>query len=90
MSVEVVCGKCGEKISSMKMLKSVKELLKHYNNKCPSCGSKTIKEINYITKKKDAVTRCPDPKFSCTEILREKLKHFVSKDALNIDGFGKK
>ena len=36
MSVEIVCGKCGEKISTMKMLKSVKDVLKHYNNKCPS------------------------------------------------------
>ena len=62
----------------------------NFPDKCPSCGSKTIKEFNYSTKKKDAVTRCPDPKFSCKEILREKLKHFVSKDALNIDGFGKK
>ena len=61
-----------------------------FPDKCPSCGSKTIKEFNYITKKKDAVTRCPDPKFNCKEILREKLKHFVSKEALNIDGFGKK
>tara|TARA_B100000686_G_scaffold331391_1_gene394866 strand:- start:1611 stop:3647 length:2037 start_codon:yes stop_codon:yes gene_type:complete len=61
-----------------------------FPDKCPSCGSKTIKEFNYSRKKKDAVTRCPDPKFNCKEILREKLKHFVSKDALNIDGFGKK
>ena len=38
MSVEVVCGKCGEKISTMKILKSVKDVLKHYNNKCPSCN----------------------------------------------------
>ena len=62
----------------------------NFPNKCPSCGSKTVKEFNYSTKKKDAVTRCPDPKFNCKEILREKLEHFVSKDALNIDGFGKK
>tara|TARA_B100000686_G_scaffold351332_1_gene449835 strand:+ start:2430 stop:4466 length:2037 start_codon:yes stop_codon:yes gene_type:complete len=62
----------------------------NFPDKCPSCGSKTIKEFNYITKKKDAVTRCPDPRFDCKEILREKLKHFVSKDAFNIDGFGKK
>tara|TARA_B100000029_G_scaffold498248_1_gene566796 strand:+ start:112 stop:2148 length:2037 start_codon:yes stop_codon:yes gene_type:complete len=61
-----------------------------FPEKCPSCGSKTIKEFNYTTKKMDAVTRCPDTKFSCKEILREKLKHFVSKEALNIDGFGKK
>ena len=62
----------------------------NFPDKCPSCGSKTIKEFNYSTKKKDAVTRCPDLKFDCKEILREKLKHFVSKDAFNIDGFGKK
>jgi len=62
----------------------------NFPDKCPSCGSKTVKEFNYITKKKDAVTRCPDTKFNCREILLEKLKHFVSKDALNIDGFGKK
>ncbi len=66
--------------------------LKKFNfpDKCPSCGSKTIKEFNYSTKKNDAVTRCPDIEFNCKEILREKLKHFASKDALNIDGFGKK
>ena len=62
----------------------------NFPSKCPSCGSKTIKEFNYTTKKKDAVTRCPDIKFDCKDILREKLKHFVSKEALNIDGFGKK
>ena len=38
MSIDVTCGKCGEKISTMKMLKSVKDIMKHYNNKCPSCG----------------------------------------------------
>ena len=57
---------------------------------CPSCGSKTIKEFNNTTKKKDAVTRCPDIDYSCKDILKEKLKHFVSKDALNIEGLGKK
>ena len=62
----------------------------NFPKKCPSCGEKTIKEFNSNTKKIDAVTRCPDPKFICKEILREKLKHFVSKDALNIEGFGKK
>ncbi len=38
MSVEIVCGKCGEKISNMKMLKSLKDVVKPYNGKCPSCG----------------------------------------------------
>ncbi len=40
MSVDVKCGKCGKKISTMKMLKSVKDTLKHYDNKCPSCGQR--------------------------------------------------
>jgi len=62
----------------------------NFPKKCPSCGSETIKEFNSNTKKKDAVTRCPDPNFNCEDILKEKLKHFVSKDALNIEGLGKK
>ena len=75
-------------VDKEKRNKNVKKF--NFPEKCPSCGTKTIKEFNYTTKKKDAVTRCPDTKFNCKDILREKLKHFVSKDALNIDGFGKK
>jgi len=40
MSVEITCGKCGEKITNMKMLKSLKDVLKPTNGKCPSCGQK--------------------------------------------------
>ena len=40
MSVEITCGKCGEKITNMKMLKSLKDVLKSSNGKCPSCGQK--------------------------------------------------
>ena len=61
-----------------------------FPEKCPSCGSKTIKEFNSITKKNDAVRRCSSEGFYCEKISIEKLKHFVSKEALNIDGFGKK
>ena len=61
-----------------------------FPNKCPSCGSKTIKEYNLITKKIDAVRRCGNEGFDCEKISVEKLKHFVSKDALNIEGLGKK
>jgi DNA ligase (NAD+) len=57
---------------------------------CPSCGSKTIKEFNNITKKEDAVRRCSSEGYECEKIAIEKLKHFVSKEAFNIDGFGKK
>jgi len=57
---------------------------------CPSCGSKTIKEFNIITKKKDAVRRCASEGYDCEKIAIEKIKHFVSKEAFNIEGFGKK
>ena len=57
---------------------------------CPSCGSKTIKEFNKVTKKVDAVMRCSSEGYYCDKISIEKLKHFVSKEAFNIDGFGKK
>ena len=57
---------------------------------CPSCGSKTIKEFNSTTKKEDAVRRCTSEGFECEKIAIEKIKHFVSKEAFNIDGFGKK
>ena len=54
------------------------------------CGSDTIKDINANTKKIDAVRRCLDRKYKCPFIAKEKLKHFVSKDAFNIEGLGKK
>ena len=57
---------------------------------CPSCGSKTTKEFNKTTKKFDAVRRCTNESFECEKIGIEKLKHFISKEALNIDGLGKK
>ena len=57
---------------------------------CPSCGSETIKEFNSISKKPDAVRRCTSEGYECEKIAIEKIKHFVSKDALNIDGLGKK
>ena len=60
-----------------------------FPKKCP-CGFETVKEFNKITKKFDAVRRCPDRGFDCDKIAIEKIKHFVSKDAFNIEGFGKK
>ena len=57
---------------------------------CPSCGSKTVKDYNVTTKKQDAVRRCTSESYECEKIAIEKIKHFVSKEAFNIDGFGKK
>ena len=61
-----------------------------FPQKCPSCGSVTIKEFNLTTKKKDAVRRCSSEGYECEKVSIEKIKHFVSKEAFNIDGFGKK
>ena len=61
-----------------------------FPDNCPSCGSKTIKEFNTTTKKYDAVRRCINDGYGCERISIEKIKHFISKEALNIDGFGKK
>ena len=74
------------------------DLTKRINNsklfsfpqKCPSCGSNTTKEFNKTTKKYDAVRRCTNDSFDCERIAIEKLKHLISKEALNIDGLGKK
>ena len=57
---------------------------------CPSCGSKTLKDYNEISKKQDAIRRCVNDGYDCEKIAIEKIKHFVSKEAFNIDGFGKK
>ncbi len=62
----------------------------NFPKKCPSCGSVIIKEFNTTTKKYDAVKRCSSEGYECEKIAIEKIKHFVSKEALNIDGFGKK
>ncbi len=78
-------------ILSVDLKKRKKDNIKFiFPEKCPSCGSKTIKEYNSITKKNDAVRRCSSEGYFCEKISVEKLKHFVSKDAFNIDGFGKK
>ena len=53
------------------------------------CGAETKKELSKSTKKFDAVRRCTKG-YGCNFIAKEKLKHFVSKDSLNIDGLGKK
>ena len=61
-----------------------------FPNNCPSCGAETIKEFNKTTKKYDAVRRCTNEGYDCEKIAIEKIKHFISKDAMNIDGLGKK
>ena len=78
-------------ILSVDLKKRSKDIKKFiFPKNCPSCESKTIKEFNIITKKNDAIRRCTSEGYECEKVSIEKLKHFVSKDAFNIDGFGKK
>ena len=78
-------------VISVDLSKRSKDAKKYiFPKKCPSCGSSIIKEFNYSTKKYDAVKRCSSQDYECDKISIEKIKHFISKDALNIDGFGKK
>ena len=52
-------------------------------NFCPSCGGKTYKP------KSEAIRRCLSG-VNCPSQTVEKLKHFVSKNAFNIEGLGDK
>tara|TARA_B110000238_G_scaffold13677_1_gene13408 strand:+ start:3677 stop:5707 length:2031 start_codon:yes stop_codon:yes gene_type:complete len=78
-------------VVSINIKKRVKDSKKFvFPLNCPSCGSKTIKDFNETTKKEDAVRRCTSEGYECEKIAIEKIKHFVSKEAFNIDGLGKK
>ena len=76
-------------ISVDKSLRNINSKKFVFPRKCP-CGFETVKEYNKVTKKIDSVRRCPDKGFECDRMAKERLKHFVSKEALNIEGFGKK
>ncbi|MGV0819250.1 NAD-dependent DNA ligase LigA [Martelella sp. AMO21009] len=56
---------------------------------CPVCGAHAVREINEKTGKLDAVRRCTAG-FSCRAQAVEHLKHFVSRNAFDIEGLGSK
>lgn len=47
---------------------------------CPSCGGPVVR------KEGEAATRCINP--DCPAVIGEQIAHFVSRDAMNIDGLG--
>ncbi|MEL7487347.1 MAG: NAD-dependent DNA ligase LigA, partial [Pseudomonadota bacterium] len=54
---------------------------------CPVCGSHAVNEVNPKTGKEDVVRRCTGG-LICSAQAVERLKHFVSRKALDIDGLG--
>ena len=59
-----------------------KEKVFHMPDRCPSCGAITVRPEGEV------VVRCPNK--SCPAQIVESIKHFVSKNAMDIDGVGEK
>jgi len=75
------------RVVSDKRPKSAKPF--EYPTSCPACGSHAVREINPNTGKEDAVRRCTGG-LICSAQALERLKHFVSRDAMDIEGLGAK
>lgn len=67
-------------VKSLSKVRSGEEQPIDFPTQCPSCSSTLEKPIE------EAVWRCVNE--DCTSKIVGKLIHFVSKDAMNIDGFG--
>jgi DNA ligase (NAD+) len=60
-----------------------------FPHRCPVCGSAAIREIDAKTGTADVVRRCTGG-LICEAQAVERLKHFASRNAMDIEGFGDK
>ena len=60
-----------------------------FPHRCPVCGSAAIREIDAKTGTADVVRRCTGG-LVCAAQAVERLKHFASRNAMDIEGFGDK
>ncbi|MGU3542003.1 NAD-dependent DNA ligase LigA [Methylobacterium sp. A52T] len=54
---------------------------------CPACGSRAVRAVNPRTGRPDAVRRCTGG-LICPAQGVERMKHFVSRNGFDIEGFG--
>jgi DNA ligase (NAD+) len=71
-----------EVVKAIASLRTGKERVFVMPDRCPACGTEVEKEEGEV------VMRCPN--LGCPAQVRESLKHFVSKYAMDIEGLGDK